>query len=159
MTLAVTKELASLAWHVIFPTKKNTLAKFHNLAALQLFQVLMCQIWASALAFPQKTYWSTASAVSQAWLSVSHRAPPAGFEARRGTREELSSSVAYSWLPVHPILETLSKSFFAISQTWWYSGISLLKSYSRMKTELQLRANYISLGTSRTLLSSFLSTW
>lgn len=112
MILAVTKELASLAWHVIFPTNKNTLAKFHNLAALQLFQVLMCQIWVSALAFPQKTYWSTASAVSQAWLSVSHHAPAAAFEARQGTREELSSSVAYSRLPVHPILEMLSKSFF-----------------------------------------------
>lgn len=35
-----------------------------------IFHVLMCQIWASVLAFPQQTYQSTASAFIQACLSI-----------------------------------------------------------------------------------------
>lgn len=52
-------------------SNSNMLANFPNLDVLLLFQVLTCQIWAPALAFPQEMYRSSASAFSQARLSIS----------------------------------------------------------------------------------------
>lgn len=167
MTLAVRKESANLAWHMISPTNKNTFAKFPNLAALQLFQVLICQIWPSFLAFTQETYWSTASAVRHGSPSLT---VPLQLALKPGREQEkscphrwwcipgsLSSQCRTVWL--QSSTNTVNTKSFAISQIWWYSGISPLKSYCRIKIELQPKANCISLGTSRTLSSSFLSIW
>lgn len=101
---------------MIFRTNRNTLAKFHNLAAPQVFQVLIRQIWAAALALPQQTYWSSTSAFSQAMLSISHRALPDGLEAGQGASEESPSSLSSSWLPVQPMLE---HSLTSILDQYW----------------------------------------